>query len=192
MSEQPHSKLNDSLRLFADIARFRKGPEDVPVSGTLLGTVVLADAILSGLSMALLPTQLEGSPALIIGLSIAITLLYLKLVLALARHPERFTQTATAIFGYQIVMMPAILATGWLFLTAGQNPSWQAPVIMLRLVVEVWALAVAARILRAATGWPMAACVALAIAGELLTYLALAPFVPQLDPAAAPAPAAPV
>lgn len=191
MSEQPQSKLAGAFRVFADIARFRKGPEDVPASGALLGMVVLADAVFSGLSMALLPAQLEGSPILIIGLSIGITLLYLKVLLTLARHPGRFTQTATAVFGYQVVMMPAILITGWLFLTAGQDPTWQAPVVLLRLVVEVWALAVAARILRSATGWPLVACVALAIAGELLTYLALAPFVPALDPAAT-APAAPV
>jgi hypothetical protein len=51
--------------------------------------------------------------------------------------------------------------------------------MMVRLVVEVWALAVAARILKSATEWPMSACIALAIAGELLSFLLLTSLFPQ-------------
>ncbi|MET0279814.1 MAG: hypothetical protein ABW278_01640 [Steroidobacteraceae bacterium] len=161
----------------------------MPTSVALLGMAILVAVLLRGVLLLVLPTPLNAPAPLIIGVGIAVTLLFLKAVLGLAHHPERFTQTATAVFGYQIVLAPALIATGWLFLTVGENPTWQLPALILRLAVEVWALAVSSRILRSATGWPLFACVALAIVNELLTFLAIAAFVPQAD---TPGVAAPV
>lgn len=187
MSETGKTSILESLRLFADIARFRKGPEDVPASVLLLGLAIGGAVLLRVLLLGVLPLPAAGNPVVVIGLGIGVTLLFLWLILQLARHPERYTQTATAMFGFQVVMAPLLIGSGWLFLSIGQESTWHIPVMLLRMVIEVWALAVAARILRSATNWPLFACVALAIANELLTFLAILGLFPQsgATPAAA-------
>jgi hypothetical protein len=179
VSEPGKGGIVDGLRLFADIVRFRKGPEDLPVSVALLGLAVGGAIVLRVLLLGVLPLPEGGNPVVVIGIGVGVTLLFLWLLLRLAGHPERYTQTASAMFGYQVVMAPLLIGTGWLFLTVGENSAWQLPAMLLRMVVEVWALAIAARILRSATGWPLFACVALAIANELLTFLAIAGLFPQ-------------
>jgi hypothetical protein len=187
VSETGKSSITDSLRLFADIARFRKGPEDLPASVALLGLAIGGAIVLRVLLLGVLPLPAGGNPVLVIGIGIGVTLLFLWVVLQLARHPERYVQTASAMFGFQVVMAPLLIGSGWLFLTLGETSAWQLPVMLLRMAVEVWALAVAARILRSATSWPLFACVSLAIANELLTFLAIAGLFPQAGatPAAA-------
>lgn len=184
MSDTGKGIISDGFRVFADIARFRKGPEDVPASTTLLAVAIAGAVLLRALLLGLLPVSTGGSPVLVIGVGVGVTLLYLWLLLQIARHPERYTQTASAMFGYQVVLAPVLIGTGYLFLAAPEGSALQLPAMLLRLAAEVWALAVAARILRSATTWPLFACVALAIANELLTFFALAALVPG---AAAPA-----
>lgn len=187
MSETGKGTIVDGLRAFVGIARFRKGPEDVPASISLLGFAIGGAILLRVLLLGVLPLPAEaGNPVLVIGIGVGVTLAFLWLLLQLARHPERYVQTTSAVFGYQMVMAPVLIGTGWLFLTAGEGSPWYLPAILLRMVVEVWALAVAARILRSATGWPLFACVSLAIANELLTYLVIAGIA---APAATPVPA---
>lgn len=178
MSETGKGSIVEGFKVFADIARFRKGPEDVPASVSLLGIAVGGAVVLKVLLLAVLPLP-TGSPVLVVGIGVVVALLFLWLLLQLARHPERYVQTTSAVFGFQVVMAPLLIGSGWLFLTAGEGSPWQLPAILLRMAVEVWALAVTARILRSATGWPLFACVALAIASELLTFLAITALVPQ-------------
>lgn len=172
------------------IVRFRKGPEDVPASAALLLVALAGGVVLRGATLALLPQSEQAPPVLFVALSMGMTLLFVWLVVQLARRPERFVQTATALFGAQVILTPALLATGWFFLSYGNDPTWQAPAIMLRLAVEVWVLLIVARIVRSATSWPMFACVGLAIANELLTLLVISAMIPGTEAAAAaPAPA---
>ncbi len=187
MSAPATPRIADSLRLFTEIVRFRKGPEDLPVSALLLGLAIGAGVLLRVLFSGILPMpgSVTGSPVLIIAVGIGVTLLYLAGLLRLAGHPERFLQTATATFGSQLILGPGLIFSGWFFVTHSADPTWRVPAALLALVFEIWALAVMARILRSATGWPIAACVALTIAGQLLIYLAVAGLFPQ--PPATPA-----
>jgi hypothetical protein len=163
--------------LFADIARLRRGPEDLPASSTLLLVTMIGYAALDALLLSVAP-DLAGNPAVLIGIDIGVTLLWYAVLLRIAGKPERYVQTVTAILGFQLVLAPVLIASGWLFLKYQADTTWQLPVAMLRLAVEVWALIVLSRILRSATGWPMFGCVALSIAQELMTLLLVSSLVP--------------
>lgn len=182
------SILAAGIDAWIGIVRFRKGPEDVPASTGLLLLALAGGVVLRGATLALLPASERTMPVMMVGLSMGLSLCFIWVIVRVARVPERFVQTATALFGAQVVLMPALLATGWFFLAHGNEPAWQMPAILLRLAVEVWVLLIAARIVRSATGWPMFACVGLAIAAELLTVLLLSVIIPA-PAATVPAPA---
>jgi hypothetical protein len=171
------------------IVRFRKGPEDVPASTGLLLLALAGGVLVRGGSLALLPASERTMPVVMVAVSMGLTLCFIWIVVQVAGRPERFIQTATALFGAQVVLMPALLATGWFFLAHGNDPAWQMPAVLARLAVEVWVLLIAARIIRSATGWPMFACVGLAIAAEVLTVLLLSVIIPAPAGTTAPAPA---
>jgi len=93
-------------------------------------------------------------------------------------RPERFLQTTSAMFGYQTIMLPAFILVTWLYFDQ-QKGAQVHPVVLLALfLLALWTLGIGARILRSATQWPMALCVAAmllqAIAGQFLV-LALFP-----------------
>ncbi len=184
MSDQSTNRFVDSLRLFVDIARLRRGPEDLPTDRSLLTTTVLAFGLLNvGLALVLpAPAGQQQSQLQVVVLvliDIAMTLAMLYLLLQMAHKPERFRQTAAAMFGFHIVLMPVLLAATWLALRYGADKSWELLVAVLRLGVVVWVLAAAARILRSATEWPFVACVALVITMELLMLSVIALLFPQ-------------
>jgi len=164
----------------------RQGPEDLPANAGLLVAVILASIVPDALLLAILPVPFQGSGAGLIAVGIVATLLWFGLVLRVAGRSERFLQTLTAVFGFQLVMAPALVFSGWFLATYSQDPTWQFPAAMVRLVVEVWALVVLARIMRSATEWPMFACVMLSIANELLALLLITSLFPQSSLPAGP------
>jgi hypothetical protein len=185
LSEPTPGPFVGNLRLLVDIVRFRKGPEDLPVSQALLVACVAVNVVLRTLIASALPLPFSGSPLAILLLDAGATLLFVSLVLGIARCPERFMQTASAIFGTQLVLLPVQAAAGAIYLAVVADPFWHGPVLMLNFMVDVWGLAVMARILRSATGWPLFACVALAVSGELLSVIAITSiFPPVVDQAA--------
>ena len=174
---QPVQRASAIIGLYADIARLRRGPEDLPASSTVLLLTIVAYAVLDALLLSVAP-GLPGNPALLIGIDIGVTLLWYAMLLRIAHKPERYLQTVTAVLGFQLVLAPLLIASGWLFLRYQADTTWQLPVALVRLAVEVWALIVLSRILRSATGWPMFGCVALSIGQELITLLLVSAAVP--------------
>lgn len=178
----PYAQVFDTL---IGILRFRKGPEDMPASGNLLVAMIIGGVALRAIALVMTPDP-GGNPAVLIGLEIGVMLLGLKLALRLARHPERFTQTATAWLGAQLVAGPAVLLTRWLILSHNQPQDPMTPVAqVLFLVVAVWMLIVTVRILRSATEWPLFACILLALAIELFTAAVVMSLYPPATEAAA-------
>jgi len=177
------------LGLFADIARLRRGPEDLPASSTLLLLTIVAYAALDALLLSITP-GLPGNSIVLIAIDMAVTLAWYAMLLRIAQKPERYLQTVTAVLGFQLVLAPILLASGWLFLKYQADTTWQLPASMVRLAVEVWALIVLSRILRSATGWPMFGCVALSIGQELVTLMLASAVVPGAAVAGAAAAAA--
>lgn len=178
------------------IVRFRKGPEDIPAVRSLLYAAILASVLLR-LAMMLIPVpESRGNPVVLMALDIGITLGALQLVLQSAGKPERFVQTATAVFGCQVVLAPALFVGRWLMVryTGKADPAavpdlMLVPAMMVMLAIAVWVLAVMVRILRSATEWPVVACVFIALAIDLATMLIAVSLYPA-PPGAVAAPAA--
>lgn len=170
MSDSTPAGVTQVTRLYTDIALFRRGPEDVPVSAVLLALTVFAYMLLSLLLSTVMPVG-DADRLVLIALDSFLTLAWYWVVLRLAGRPERFLQTTTAIFGYQTVLAPAFVAATWLFLQYMKDPTWQLPASLLLLALAVWTLIVNGRILRSATGWPQVTCVALVIVEALISRL---------------------
>jgi hypothetical protein len=188
LSEVFSRQLSEALRVLTGIVRLKNGPEDLPASTSLLLTLILVASGLDALTYAIVPLPEKVNAPLLVGIGVAVTLVWYGALLRFARRPERFNQTLSAIFGFQIVFAPALIFTAWFYFTYHKDPTWQLPAGLLRSVVEIWALVILARILRSATNWPLFACVLLAIANELLSALLMAAVLPDVAAtAAAPA-----
>jgi hypothetical protein len=185
LSEKQRPALSGILQVLVDITRMKRGPEDLPVSTGLLAMLVVASIVADVVLLNILPKPLEGNAAVLIAIGVGVMFGWTMLVLRVAGKPERYIQTMTAIFGFQLVMAPILIFSGWFMVTYQADPAWQAPAVGLRLIVEIWALVVLARILRSATEWPMFACVMLAITTELLAYMIIISLFPQPEAAAA-------
>lgn len=179
MSDSFSSQLSAALRTLVSITRLKGGPEDLPASVALLVVTIVLATIPDLLTLAIMPLPGDVSPALLIAIDIGTTLIWYGAILRLAGAPERFLQTLTAVFGIQVILAPALLFTGWFFITYQHDPSLNVAATLLRTLVEVWALVLLARILRSATEWHMALCVGLAILSQLVTYLLIEGLFPQ-------------
>jgi len=191
LSAAPNSQFVHSLRLFVEIARLRRGPEDLPVSTSLLVKTVLAGALLSlGLSWLL-----AGKSTAVVGPLVTetvLTLLWIAAVLQMARRPERFVQTATAMFGFDLVVLPLMALLEALIGRFVEVPPWQLPLMLMFFALAGWTLVVNARILQAATGWPVMVCVALVLLLQLAILGVVIALFPGFVSTSAGAPAAPV
>ena len=184
MSDSFSTQLTTALRTLVGMTRLKSGPEDLPASLPLLVAIIVLATILDLVALAIMPLPGGANTALLLTIGIGTTLLWYGAILRLAGRPERFLQTLTAVFGIQIILAPALVFTGWFYLTYQADPTLRVPATFMRTLVEIWALVLLARILRSATGWHMILCVGLAIANELLTLLLLSGLLPQASPPA--------
>jgi hypothetical protein len=178
LSEVFSRQVSEALRVLTGIVRLQKGPEDLPFSAALLVLLIVASSALDAVTWMVVPlpekTAAQASGPLLIAIGVAVAIFWYGGLLRLAGKSERFVQTLTAVFGFQIILAPALLFTAWFYFSYYQDPTWKFPAGLLRSAVEIWALVILARILRAATGWPMFSCVLLAVANELLSALLMA------------------
>jgi phosphoglycerol transferase MdoB-like AlkP superfamily enzyme len=177
------------LEAFIGILRFRKGPEDVPASRALLVAVLLGQALISLLVISIPAESRVEHPVLMVALELGVVMLGVLFFLRMARHPERFQQTMTAIFGVQLVIAPLLYAAPWLLVTYQDDPVMQGPAQLFAAVVGVWQLVINARILRSATGFPLLACIFMFIGLQLATLVVLMSIVPTGDAATVVPPA---
>lgn len=153
------------LSRIVQIALLRAGPQDLPVSSLSL---LLACAAWWALTLTMLATA-ESPPAfshalIAFGLQLALILT----VLTLGRGPERFNQTATALFGtgalISLVNLPLWLVSG---------PPVPVGLVFVALVGLFWSLAVDGHIWRHALGLPYAGGLALAVLLFLIQIVTL-------------------
>jgi hypothetical protein len=170
--------MRELIKLFAQLALLRRGPQDLPASTLLLVVTILAYLGVNSLVSLQFPPARNWPPQLL--LDAAFMLIWYVLLLRLARHPERTLQTATAVFGYQIVLAPLLVTLQWLVQRLHGNSAWETPLEFAGLVLLIWLVAANSRIVSAALEWPMAASVSLVVlqtvVGELLQ---LAIFIPS-------------
>ena len=123
--------MTELLRLFGEIALSRKGPQDLPASPLLLALTVAAYAVVAfGVNLLLSPAESWRLQLLV---EVAFTLAWYAVLLRAFGKPERFLQTATAMFGYQLVLAPPFIAVMSLTrrFTEDSAASWQFPVAVL-------------------------------------------------------------
>ena len=165
--------MTELLRLFGESALSRKGPQDQPASPLLLALTVSAYAgVAFGVNLLLSPAESWRLQLLV---EIAFTLAWNAVLLRAFGKAERFLQTATAVFGYQLVLAPPFIAVMSLTrrFTEDSAASWQFPVAVLALALVIWMIRAGSYVLKAALEVPIIACVALIFAEILASQLVL-------------------
>jgi hypothetical protein len=169
--------MTELMRLYAQIALLRRGPQDIPASTFVLIVTVLGYFVINFAVSLLLP-PIPGPWLGHLGVEMLFTLAWYALLLRIAGKPERFAQTTSAVFGYQGVLAPIWIASMWLVGRAGKDPTWQFPIVMLSIMLFLWIVTVNTQILRAALEWPAIACVGIVALQVVLGYLLLSTVFP--------------
>ena len=177
--------MSRAFRTYVDIVLFRKGPEDLPVSQPLLFITIILNVIV-GLTLGSAIPLPEYNRIAVTAFETVFVLAWYWALLRVAGRPERFLQTSTAVFGYQTILLPAYLFVTWLFGSQPMDAPPKVHVIFALLLLAAWTLAVGSRIIRSATQWPTAACVALMLLQAVLGQLLIGALLPEA--AVTPAP----
>lgn len=162
--------MRSLLSLFIDIALLRRGPDSAPGTPAALAIAVVLYAGLASALMLIFRLDDHWVARLIVG--IVFTLGWYWVLLTFGGKPERFTQTAVAVLGYQAMLLPLSLAVQWWFIQADTAKESTTIPQLLFLLVLAWSLAVNTRIVRAALEWPVLAAGAVVLA-EFFTGLLL-------------------
>jgi hypothetical protein len=169
--------MRELIRLFMQIALLRRGPQDVPASTLLLALTVVGYFAVNFLVSSVLP-PFPGPWVAHLCVDVVFMFVWYTLLLRLVKRPERFLQTTTAVYGFQAVLSPLLVASVWLTRRFPQDSLWQFPITLVSLALLIWIIAANSHIVKAALEWSMPPSVALVIlqtlAGNLLV-LALFP-----------------
>jgi hypothetical protein len=165
--------MSEAIRLFVQISLLRRGPQDLPASTLLLTLTVIGYVCVNAVVSAALP-PIAGWPA-----QLAVDVLFMLgwyfVVLSLLGRRERFLQTATAVFGFQAVLSPPLIAAEWLVGRSAHDSTWQLLIGAGGLALIVWLIAANSHVVKAALEWSSIASVALVILqvvlGQALLYL---------------------
>ena len=136
-------------KAFWDIALWRKSPAQLPASAFLLCLVAAAVALLEVLG-ALLPPNPGGRILTRVALSVGLPLLFAWLVLIIARQPQRFLQTGSALLGVAVLAQLVLYPLGSLLNLIGTDRPASLPLGVLLFVGLIWYLLACANIWRAA------------------------------------------
>jgi hypothetical protein len=161
--------MKDIIRLFTQIALLRRGPQDLPASMLLLALAVGGYLGVNFLvSYALPPDEHWQGPTLVDTL---FTLVWYVALMRLFGRPERVLQTVTAVFGFQAVLSPLVIASTWLMRRVGEDATWQVPVTCIGLLLLAWLIAANSHVVKAALEWPGPASVGLVILQMILAWV---------------------
>jgi hypothetical protein len=169
MPAAPGEAMQALIRLFIDIALHRKGPQDVPSSGAVLGLALLAYL---GIGAAVLWPSARGTALLAAQLltDLLLVLLIFGGLLAALGRGARVPQTLAALFGTGALLSAFALPFVWI---AARSLSDGAPVAGMEMaallsttalfMLLLASLLVTGHILRHALGWSYPAGVLAAV-----------------------------
>lgn len=164
--------MQELIRLFTQIALLRRGPQDVPASMLLLVLTFLGYLAVNALVSALLPPVSDWLPQLLV--EALFTLAWYVALLQLVGRPERILQTSTAVFGFQAVLSPPLIASEWLMRRFGGDALWQLPIAIAGLLIVVWLVAANGHVVKAALEWSLTMSIVLVIlqifCGQLVLF----------------------
>jgi len=172
--------MRELIRLFSQIALLKRGPQDVPASPLLLALTVVGYLCVNVVVGALLPPDHRWPAWLLV--DTLFMLAWYAVLLRLLGRPERILQTTTALFGFQAVLSPLLIASEWLLRRYSEDTTWQVPITVAGLLLFVWLLAANSHIVRAALEWPAASSVALVILQTLASWLLQFALFPPVKP----------
>ena len=158
-------------KAFWDIALWRRSPAHLPSSFLLLGMVSAAVALLEVLGAMLPPGPSDRIFTRVI-LSVGLPLVFARLVLAVARHGQRFLQTGSALLGVAVLAELVMYPLGSLLNVIGIDKPAAIPVGLLLFVGLIWYLLACANIWRAALDSGLGLGIAISV-GYLLLSMAL-------------------
>lgn len=162
--------MKELFGLFFEIAMSRKGPQDLPASAVLLLLTVLGNWFVRFLVCLVAPPTPQWRLHLVI--EIVFTLLWFAILLRAVGRPERFLQTATAMFGYGLLLFPPWTVAIHFSQRLQIDHVMYLPVALIALALAIWIIRAASFVLKAALELPIVACVLLTIlqifTGELL------------------------
>lgn len=164
------------IRLFHDICLLRKGPQDVPASGLLLGLVVAANLLMG---LALSWPDLGWVEALLQSATGALVLGgFLWAALMPSGKTPRFLQTAIAAFGCDtFVSAIAFPLLAW----SQIDPDMKGAIGLPLMVLMAWQISVIGHILRHALSVPLIAGLGLALAYTAMSYSLITTLFPVVD-----------
>ena len=157
------------LKVFWDIALWRRGPRDLPPSRGLL----VAAAVLYAATSAVLAMLIDG-PALAPARGVAdlgFTAAAFSLCLAIAGRGHRLLQTLTAVHGTGTLVALPMIAVVLLADAVGPAGPVAVALKLLLLPLLVWGIAVLAHIVRQALEAPLVTGVAVSTTYYLVGYL---------------------
>ncbi len=136
---------NGPIQTLINIALLRAGPQDLPFSTRLMGGALVLTAAINYPVVARYTPQAE--PLVQILLLIGYNLVFVTAALRLRDRSQRFVQTATALFGTDVIISLAALPV---LFTIGSPTEANALAALSFLVLIGWNIAVVNHILRAA------------------------------------------
>ena len=170
--------MSDFIRLYAQIALLRRGPQDLPASPLLLALTVAAFLAVNFVVSSVLPPDNRWREILMV--ATLFTLLWYVVLLRLAGRPERTLQTTSAVFGFQTVLAPLVIGCGWLARRFTPDSPWQVPIMCVVLLLFAWVIAANSYIVRAALEWSVTSSVVLVILQAVAGGLLLAALFPTI------------
>jgi hypothetical protein len=162
------------LKAFLNLALWRITPAQLPASWLLLAIVCVAVALLEVLGTLLPPAQTDRILIRVV-LSVTLPLVFTWAVLAVARHRQRFLQTAVALLGVGVLAQLALSPLDSVLEVIGADHPAAIPLALLSIVGLVWYLLACAHIWRAALESGLIVGIAISV-GYLILSVALAKF----------------
>ena len=164
--------MQSLLKVFWDIALWRRGPRDVPASGLLLSIVALFYLLTSAVeSVALYGGSLVLERALV---DLAVTGAFFAACMLLTRRAHRLLQTLTAVLATGVLLSVPMLALLLVGRQVGPDGPFAMALQLALLPLQVWYLLVVGHIVRAALEAPLYTGMAVAMTYLVLNYVALA------------------
>lgn len=164
--------MTELFQLFTQIALSRKGPQDVPAYPILLALTVVGYYAVNFAMYLLMPVVDSWRLHLLV--DVFFTLAWYAVLMRAFGKPERYLQTATAMFGYQIVLAPFSIAAIYFTQRYSEEALIQFPAAVIGLAIAIWVIRAGGYVLKAALELPMLACVVLIIlqilAGQLVLF----------------------
>jgi hypothetical protein len=169
--------MQELIRLFTQIALLRRGPQDLPTSAPLLAFTIAAYFAANFAVSSVLP-PFQGPWVAHLCIDVVFMFVWYAVLLRMVGRPERFLQTTTAVYGFQTVLSPLLIASEGLTRRFAQDSIGQLSVTLVSLTVFVWIIAANSQIVKAALEWSMPSSVALVILQTLAGYLLMVELFP--------------